>query len=262
MSRIICPNCGGEYDAGTAKCPYCDYINPEAAEDKFFEKLEEKRENLSDLPETEEVKGAYGREVSENAGRAAKKIITAAVVIAVIAAGICVFRMIIDSRLMKEAPEAFAKELAWQNEHFAELDELYAADEFDKLAKLYSKYEDEGHDMWTWKHSAFLETRSMYNDLMSDLDEIEKSGCSRSLAELMVYDAFYLYYTDYSDIMKDEKDLEMVEAYRTRAAEALHDRFAFTDSQLQSFRSSVYKDGFVSWKECEKIAHKYYKNFK
>ena len=60
---IVCPNCGAQIEKDTTKCPYCGYINKEAAEKKFREDLGEIQRNIEETkkePKKALVKGITG----------------------------------------------------------------------------------------------------------------------------------------------------------------------------------------------------------
>ena len=46
---IICPNCGAEIENDVTKCPYCGYINVEGAEKKYFDELDDIKEDLVEV---------------------------------------------------------------------------------------------------------------------------------------------------------------------------------------------------------------------
>ena len=52
---IICAKCGAEIEDNQPKCEYCGWMNYNAAEEEYFEKLEAIREQIKELetePET------------------------------------------------------------------------------------------------------------------------------------------------------------------------------------------------------------------
>jgi len=60
---MVCPNCGAQIEKDITKCPYCGYINKEAAEKKFREDLGEIQRNIEETkkePKKALVKGITG----------------------------------------------------------------------------------------------------------------------------------------------------------------------------------------------------------
>ena len=52
--RMICSNCGAEFDGNEPKCPYCGQLAPSGAERAHMEKLralEQATEELGEIPE-------------------------------------------------------------------------------------------------------------------------------------------------------------------------------------------------------------------
>ena len=141
-----CPNCGAPLKRMMPKCPYCGHICEEGAEKQFMQELEETRQQLDKVDD--EARAGYRQEWKRNSLSAFRKILLAAAVIAAIA-GLFIWS---ERRLYRNDPEDYVHEMAWQHEHFMELDELYEAGKYEEARNLLYKYSGEGHNMWDWKY--------------------------------------------------------------------------------------------------------------
>ncbi len=255
MSEIKCPNCGAMIDPHEPKCPYCGYINPSGAQEQFMDKLEQNRLKLDNVDE--EAAGLYEKEMKKKGRRLA---ITAAVTVVVIAA-VLLFAKFKDrlfySSFERTAEEEVA-EIAWQKEHFPELTKLYDAGKYDELLDLYSEYLllDDIHDLWYWEHYAFVDALLRFDNLknsMRSFDQYVENKDTDLLASIF-YGAARFFYRDYeSDTQITQQDLEILAEAHNYAITILHDRFHFTDEDMDAIRSDIYGFGYVDFKACQKV---------
>lgn len=261
MAKNICSNCGAEYDASLTACPFCGYINHEGAEDKFFDDLEGTREKLVELVDAPEAGGAFKDEIRNTSTGVVKRIIAIAIVAVVfIAAGVA-----IDGILYSDGGhdnKDYAKELAWENEHFPELDKLYEEERFDDMIALLEEFTEADHEVWNWSHYNFADAIIVYNSIEEYLQELDKGKLDKSGCRLLTYDVLYFCYREYAEDIKYDKDLEILDEKAEEVRTIAHMRLGLTDRIIESARPAVYKDGYVDWDEASKIADKYYKNYK
>lgn len=145
-SGHICPNCGAPVDLTMPKCPYCGHIYEEGAEKRFMQELEMTRQKLDRVDD--EARAGYRQEWKRNTRSVTRKIVLALVIIAALA-GLYIYS---EHRLFSDDGKDYAKEMAWQHEHFPELDELYEAGNYEEALDLFFTYSEEDHDMWDWKY--------------------------------------------------------------------------------------------------------------
>lgn len=257
---ITCPNCGGEFDSSLPKCPYCDYINPKGAEDKFFNELEDRREQLEELVDNPSAGGAYASELKSASMSLAHKII---VILAAI--GVLVVLGFLVNKVLNQIHESdidYSEELAWQNEHFAELDKLYEEEKYSEIIVLLDKYEKKSHQTWNWKHYEFVRTVERYMDVERDVALLDDSDIDENLAKILVYETFSLVYKDYNEYRLDDEERAKLDVYSDKARTIAKERLGFSEKQLEEFTDTVAPEGYVEWEETDRIAKKYYKNFK
>lgn len=258
MKKIMmqCPNCGAEFDAGLAKCPYCGCLNPEGAEKEYLEKLEGTRRQLDSVDEraAETVKA----EVRAGSRRVLKRIlITAVIVLALLGLHL------LSERNDNETYRLTEEEIAWQREAFPQLDALIEAGDYEGAVRKMWEFGAQDHRTWDYAGSVFLEwyEKSMtVRDVVRDLDE--KGTCSKEGAALLTYDAFGFYYRDYAPEDRrtalSDKEIRILDSCREEVLPVLHGRMGFTDAQMEEFKTAVYdKYGILIFNECEKIAKKY-----
>lgn len=259
----VCQNCGASYDIHEVECPYCGYINPEGAEEKYFRDLESTREGL-DMVDDDAV-SHYKSEIRSNSKAMLRRIILAAVVVlAVIAVIAYLLHRSEEQYADNRTAEEVTAELQWQNEHFPELDALYEAGDYEGLCELYLSFYEEEHDLWEYEHYDFCEAYSRYLELDTDLEYLDESGSTQDIGTFLIYDTFYFYYRDYDSeyASLNETELEVLEACREEACDVIYDRLGFTDEQLSELKDTIYDDGFFTYDGCEEVSKEYYKQFK
>ena len=262
MPDIKCPNCGAMIDPHEPKCPYCEYINPAGAQEKFMNELEEKRLKLDNVDE--EAAELYNTEIKKKGRRLA---ITVAVTAAVIILGVLAFAL--RDRFFGYSYERSAEdeieEIAWQKENFPKLTALYEAGEYDDLVDLYFKLEDTGyHDFWDWEHYSFLDCLvrfSTFTEMMENYPRYVKEKNDSAIASI-IYQAARFYYRDYeNDAKLSKSDLSFIEGLREYAVDVIRDRLRFSDDDMEDLRKELYGDGYVDFRACEKVSKRYIDQF-
>ena len=234
---IICRSCGADYDAKLSSCPYCGTMNLPAAESEYMDKLEHMRRDLEGL------EGFAGQETRKGFRTMRRKLLLAAVFLALITALICGIRFY---RAREEAREAKAEYL-WQRDAFAQMDEYYASGDYASLLAAFQEAQDAGHQVWEYKHSTFC-------DFLQDIEYAK--------AALRDLDAGYddpvwlfreevsLYRLEYLEKISEEERAALAEL-RAPLLEDFEQRFQLTEEELAGFRKMLAKDGYISFSDCE-----------
>ena len=261
---ITCPNCGAEYDKHLPKCPYCDYINPEGAEEKYLGDLEKVRQELDHV---DELAAEHVRtEVRNSTKKLVKRLILIGVVILAIV-GTTFLIDYINSRRHYDY-EMTEAELLWQKDAFAKLDSLYEKGSYQEAADLLNTYMEEDHRIWDWKHYSFMSWYMEYLQIQKELKMLEEDGvCSEELGKILVRNMFDFY--DLSDEkiarqnLQDENEAAVLAACREEIAEAIHERLGFSEEQMTQFLEEIRdEDGYLNLRKCDKIAVEYYHQFR
>ena len=156
MKEIECPNCGASFSAEDTRCPYCGYINPEGAEAKYLNDLDEKRRDLDQVDDT--ARTGYFNEIKKGSRTALKIVIITAVIIAVLV-GIWA---VAERGLLNRGRDDYAEELVWEHSRFEEYDLMFEAGRYDELIEAIAD-DSETHDVWNWEH---------YDEFMEIADEL------------------------------------------------------------------------------------------
>lgn len=155
--QVKCPNCGAVHAADDARCPYCDALNPAGAEKAYMDELDDIKDDTDEL--AEDAQRDFNANVQGNAKRIAIIVI---VVVAVIAAAFLASN-VMEKRAERQEVQSYQARESFREEHFAELDRLYAAgDDAALSAYAWSLVDDPGFDaLFAWEHIAYLE---VYDD--------------------------------------------------------------------------------------------------
>ena len=156
MRETECPNCGATFSGEETRCPYCGYINPEGAEAKYMDQLDEKRRDLDIVDDT--ARSGYYNEMKKGSGTALKIVIITALIIALLV-GIWSFA---EHRLFDRDRNDYAEELVWEHSRFEEYDMMLKAGEYEDLIAAIAE-DSEKHDVWNWEH---------YDEFMEIADEL------------------------------------------------------------------------------------------
>ena len=238
-NNIICKNCGAEFDSALPNCPYCGRMNLPAAEKEYMSKLETIRGDLEDL-------GNIGTRKAMTHTRALLRIVLPA------AAGIILLIIVIlgihAHRVRADADKGKAEYL-WQREAFAQMDEYYAAGNYDQLYSAYSAALEEGHQVYQYRHYAFCDYLANIRYAEQSLKDMS-SGYGSNV--FLFKDEISLYGLEYqSNISEDERML--LEQMRAPLLEDFESRFQLSEDELAYFQKMLKKDGFVPFSECEKF---------
>lgn len=236
---VSCRTCGAEFDATMPNCPYCGTMYLPAAETAYMNKLEGIRGDLAGL-------GALRKkETRAHAGRLSKKLLTAAAILLLAVAAVLVVRLIQER---KEAALEQAEYL-WQREGFARMDEYYDAGAYEDLVAFYDQAADEGHQVWQYRHWNFCEFYDLILTAQNSLQAWKAEGGSRLY---LFYDEIKLYRLEYmNDLSPEERT--MLDELRQPLLADFNERFPLTEAELDEFRRTLARDGFVPIKTCEQF---------
>ena len=238
-SLVHCRTCGAEFSTDLPNCPYCGTMYLPAAEEAYMDKLEGVRSNLeqlSDLPAAESRK--HFRRLMK------KVLIAAAVLLVLILAGQSI-------RFWKERRDTAAEkaETLWQREGFARMDEARSAGDYDRLLALYQEAIDAGHSVYAYKHAGFCSSLQQLQDTENALKAVNEGY--ESLTWLLLNELELYSLEERRDLTSEER--AELEELRQPYLEDLQQRFALTEEELQSFRDTLHKNGWISYEDCSRF---------
>lgn len=251
---ILCPDCGAQIDKNTTKCPYCGYVNEEAAEKKFREDLGEIQRNIEE--EKKKPRKAFFMGLTGGA-----KII-------LIIGGFLIFVVALFFVLLlmesKDKPKLFltAKEQEFASVYVLtagkQVDEAYEDEDISRMAKIFDKaYSEDRISIWGVPHYEAGYASSCYMKLKDCLPNLDKEKISASEAEEITYYCFYFYYRAYGEdgahIFDPIRENEIIPI--------LTKRLGYTAEDMEDFKDAVWFPPNVDRSKVYKVTKKYYKNY-
>ncbi|MCR5357998.1 MAG: hypothetical protein K6E63_11420 [Lachnospiraceae bacterium] len=255
MSELkICPNCGGEVGSDAVKCPYCGYINIEGAENKYFNDLNEIRDDLASV-EKEPVK-ALKKGLSKGT-----RVILITVSILLVLSALFAARLAYE---LKDKPKVFltAEDEAYASAYRAvaekQMAAAYESKDIAQMAQIYDKaYSQDRVSLWGDPHYETGYASSCYMKLKQCLPNLDKDKLTKHEAEEITYYCFYFYYRAYGsdgaeifDPLRDDEILPIITG-----------RLGFSIEDMESFRDRVTVPEGVVRSKVYKIVKKNYKNY-
>jgi len=250
--NIKCKNCGAEFDDNLSACPYCGEMNLRGSEKEYMDKLEEVRQDLDKLADDSE------EEVGRNIKNISRVIITSAIVFIVIALGIVALGYYLDNKSM-ETNGTPKERLAWQNQYYPVLDELYEKGDFDAIMEFRDEhYNDTGYSYYEWAKYDILYAYEMGYLLENEYDHIDPNNeydVSNAIYQVLSYQ----YRLDNVRHTLSKRDLEMIEAYADICDSVIHDKLGMDDDELERVRQETDKGYGPKYSLINKYVKKNYK---
>lgn len=251
--KIRCRSCGAEYDSRETKCPWCGTRTEAGAEREYMEKLSEVKddlEGLSDIP---------GQSFRRNAGaqfRQLRRILIFAFLLFLIPAG-----MLAASELRER--NTARRELAWEKEHYPELNTLYREKRYEELTDLVEEAMEQEQPVWNWRHYSFamglltLRSAEQCRELLEQADPSRASG-ELSAGEKQTLTADLLFYELRLENVEEVRDLseEELSYLLPRSEPWIRDRkqrFPMTEDARQAFYG---EDWHVDYGKCLEYVQK------
>ena len=270
MSTMIkCSNCGADFIPNGDRCPYCGYIYEIGAQQEYMSHLNDIREALDVVDE--EAADVYKKTL----GGAGKHIVAVVLILltftGVFFAGKTAINYLSAHGYIGSTADKGIEEIKWQNENFPKFDKLYEEGNYDELVnELILNEENWEHSRYNWEHYDFISIYSNYLSIRDIYIPLIENGEIIDYMDGLVYDSFYLYYSEWSDpnwygneLTEEEKEF-LADKRQYAVDKIIYEYMHFTDEDMQRFldEGDVYEDSNVlKYEECKKIAKKYKKNF-
>lgn len=270
MSTMIkCSNCGAEFIPNGDRCPYCGYIYEIGAQQEYMSHLNDIREALDVVDE--EAADVYKKTL----GVAGKRIVAVVLILLTLTgiffAGKTAINYLSAHGYIGSTADKGIEEIKWQNENFPKFDKLYEEGNYDELVnELILNEENWEHSRYNWEHYDFISIYSNYLSIRDIYIPLIENGEIIDYMDGLVYDSFYLYYSEWSDpnwygneLTEEEKEF-LADKRQYAVDKIIYEYMHFTDEDMQRFldEGEVYEDSNVlKYEECKKIAKKYKKSF-
>lgn len=262
MSNIInyCPNCGGHVEEHTDKCPYCGFINPKGAEEKYMRDLEDVRKRLDAVDEE------AAKEYSKGMGKGLKIVfitLAAALIILLILLGLRgLVYLIQEKRYRGQSPENTLAQMQWERDNFPKYDELYEAGKYDELGELFCDDMLE-HDVWNYEHDEFVSAYNKYRWLRDIyVPAMQNDDYLAGDRESITTHLLFYYFRCYDDTMYSigeltEHDLEVLDDIRENyVLDILYNELGYTDEELLEYKESVEDGNYLGNDAIKKLVKK------
>ncbi len=247
MDKVItCNSCGGRFEDTLPKCPYCDTMNYKGAEAEYLEELEKLRSDMEELGDysEEEIK----KEIRKQGKFLRRTLICCCVVVAVV-----LFLFWQKENTDKKNRQA---DYTWKKENYPLMEEMYEAEQYEKLVLFYEEAVEEDRPVWSWEHAAFCEVLSDIYYVESILQKETKGEVLSSIHyALLLYYGWKLQDISDEDISEVEKDILLSKA--KHILEDFETRWNFTEEELELFEKEKEENsGWISVDFCEKYIEK------
>ena len=239
---VLCRSCGAEYPADIANCPYCGTMNLPAAETEYLGRLEGIRGDL------EQLESLTGRKTKTHLRKLHRNLLIGAAILALIIAAAAAARI---NRERKEA-ENEKIEYLWQREAFQQMDEAYAAGDYDMLVMMYDEAFAAGHRVYSYRHGRFCDALLEIAAASEALEEYEATGGRAEWLTWLFRDEISLYSVESGRNLSAE-ELEVLNVKRAPLLEDFENRFRISEEEKQMFLQMLKKDGFIPIAECERF---------
>lgn len=250
---MYCSSCGAELTEKDAKCPFCGALNPMGAEAQYMKKLEHLRQDTEALGDTPSAE--YNRHLKHH-GRFALRVFIIAFSVFL---GLLLFLWLMIHFTNYHDKKEQRAQIAFQNEYFPILDQLYAEGDDAKVSEylneLYGK--DGSGALFHWKHQNFYYYYNMYQSICL-LDEGLAQG---AYSDYELQDGFYcalilaceeIPRSEYRSFTEEE--CAKITDYQETADKLLAERLGIGADRLEQVYDSCCENGYLSYELCAEYA--------
>lgn len=236
MKKITCKNCGGVFSEELDKCPYCSTMNKKGAYSKFRGKISNIIDQLLGLGDEAE------RSVSMIIFLSILRALVICAMVIGLAFVIALFRNV-NYYNDKSYDERLLRNINWENENIATLNEAYANNDLETIDKL---YDENSEVVYRWQHFPAYYLKSVYQYLTEDeyFDEY-------SLADNLYFIYFPDYYTSTVNVMSEE-EIQEYENLKKDIIDRLVQK-GYTEKELKDiYDSNKDQYGYLTASDLEK----------
>lgn len=255
---MYCTNCGAALKDTDVKCPYCGTINPFAAEADYMNKLKDLREDVDDLDDLS--KAMYVQNLKKHSTHALRISLSVVAVFLFLFVG---FQLLSSLRDRNDRAEQRA-ELAFREEYFPVLDELYAKGDDQAVWEYINQLlEEEGSSaLFSWEHEAFYVYYDLSLSVSQTRDALSKGKCT----EFLLFDGFYaamqlLYPESYLINKLSAKEVKKINPFIQEATALLMEDLHLTKDDISHIYESCSEDKFLDYSSCRKYAKENFQDF-
>lgn len=248
---VHCPNCGAEYDDLEARCPFCKTFNYQGAENQYFEKLEELRDDMEELDRVPTA--VYRKEVKRHLHFSAKVVLLLLSLF---------FLFLMASWAVQHWEEAkwqkdHQKILLWYEDNLPQLNRWYDSGDMETLASFYKTLpEDEFSAFYSWDHADVVFAYVCWADIQNTVEQLQaKETVEKAQLSSVLYDSFSLLFFSGSDFTQDGEQ-QWLEQFQSSAWQ-LTALLGFEPEEAQAFYEENEEYGVISYSCCSDYVDKY-----
>ena len=253
---MICKNCGAQFQDSLPKCPYCETLHYAGARKEYMEKLEDMKDDLSELHEV--VPELYNEQLRTQTENIKKTIFRVFIVLGILFLFFFISRFVFDSIGSHDQKQA----LLFSKEAYPIADEFYETGDYEGLLEFYqtSITENESADFYSWAHYPFL----MCYENAIFFREAAKRLQTNEFDEFDVSEIFYCYISNryyQKEYPMDETDQQLVSSYEAEM-ETVIDELQLTDKELEELNKLLNDTDYPSWDDIQNFSKKIYKRIR
>lgn len=256
-----CKNCGAKIKTNEVQCPYCSYMNEEAANRRYMGRLHELHTGM------DELKWQPKKTLKQEIGKT--MLITAAAMAAAIGFGflwdaVTSGATTVDIRVSDEKAK---EKIAWAEEYEPILDAMYEAGDFEGLMDMYeTRYDQDYANFYDWDHEELLRMMDRYQNMEEFVEDVE--GDSSWYSSYMVVNALdngmqilYEYGTpeEWSGTASiSEKEAAFREEMRQEVFRIFEEYLQIKPDEIDPLYELLQEDGYLSYTACREYAEELY----
>lgn len=157
--KITCSSCGAQVDAKLPRCPFCDTLLVEGAEEEYMDKLHDVRKSMEDLNQV--PKGAVVNEVKKQGKRIRRIMMITAVIVILL-----VLLFLWQERQYERDNKA---DYIWGQQNFPVMSQMYEEGRLEELEEFYYDALMEDKPVWNWEY--FEEYSDVLEEAYENLEE-------------------------------------------------------------------------------------------
>lgn len=244
--KVICENCGAEFDIHEPKCPFCGHINMVGAEEKYMQDMEEIKDRLDHIDE-EQVET-----IKQEVKKSWKLVI---IIMASILAIVLIFAIALyayqrtmsahfDSLGLYESDPLEVER--WNDAHLADIEAMYEAGDIEGLVDFYGELSDSSNygAFNNWEHAFLISQIYDLRFWMKYLDNGDKPD-DLVLHQIM-FNILYYYNGDYKGTLMPEEDYDIILDEVNKDTEKVCNIFNISQKDLEEMNEECVGDyGYI-----------------
>lgn len=252
---MICRECQAQFEDDLPRCPYCGMINELGAERKYMREMEDLKDDLKEL-------GHIPGKTIEKEVRSNFSVVAVVAGVMIVLAVVVVLIVAVAGKLQEKqyetSPEQLRAQMAWEDETFPYLDQLYEEGGLDAVCEYEESLADEKcpYNLYGWEHYGLLEVYRQYL-YCKEFQEAVQTG--ETVKEYEIEGALFDYMS-LRYLMENnwrglsEEDYAIARDYQEKLSDFREKGLLVTEEEADQIYEELTKDGYLAYKPCKKQA--------